>query len=306
MEQSWEQLRRRFELFGFLHLPGALDDRIEAIVDEYERLMAEHLEAYPHGDHQRSLRWQFVDHSPLLAKLLFEAPLYDAFRELAGDQFQYLGSAGNVFSGATGWHTDDFYDHLRVKACLYLDRLEVSSGALRVIPGSHVPNAATRAMQLDVSRSPKQLGLRGEDVPAVAIETVPGDVLLFNQNLIHSAWGGADRRRMISINIHAPYRPDELDDLATFISLLSRFWITDPYGPEVRKLAAGPLHRHLAQVETQADDLKRLSSAARAAAAEPSRDQLPDRSHFTSEQEVLDELRRDAVVTDTWLSDQDH
>ena len=42
-------------------------------------------------------------------------------------------------------------------------------------------------------------GLHGSDVPAVAVETQPGDLAVFNHSTKHSAWGGGKRRRMFTI-----------------------------------------------------------------------------------------------------------
>ena len=46
----------------------------------------------------------------------------------------------------------------------------------------------------------EQWGVDGASVPAMALETMPGDVVAFNQATKHSAWGGGERRRMFTIN----------------------------------------------------------------------------------------------------------
>ena len=33
-----------------------------------------------------------------------------------------------------------------------------------------------------------------------ALETIPGDILMFNHDTYHSAWGGGNRRRMFTMN----------------------------------------------------------------------------------------------------------
>jgi ectoine hydroxylase-related dioxygenase (phytanoyl-CoA dioxygenase family) len=39
-----------------------------------------------------------------------------------------------------------------------------------------------------------------DQVPAVALESQPGDVVAFNHNLMHAAFGGSQRRRMFTMN----------------------------------------------------------------------------------------------------------
>ena len=120
---------------------------------------------------------------------------------------------------------------------IYLDPVGVDNGALRVVPGSHkVGDAfaedAIRALMGEPRRGPqfmpddpdgiaeflaefgtnraeredrrqqerdRALGVSGSDIPAVVLASEPGDVVVFNPNLLHSAWGGGDRRRMFAL-----------------------------------------------------------------------------------------------------------
>ena len=44
-------------------------------------------------------------------------------------------------------------------------------------------------------------GIKPRDFPgSVALETRPGDLVLFNHDLYHSSWGGGARRRMFTLN----------------------------------------------------------------------------------------------------------
>ena len=123
------------------------------------------------------------------------------FSSLLGDDFQYLGSDGNYYVGDTSWHSDGGWPRpiIYYKMALYLDPLTRETGALRVIPGSHRygEGYAEEIHQL-VRESEEQWGIGGSEVPAMVLETNPGDVVVFNQGTKHSTWGGGDRRRMFT------------------------------------------------------------------------------------------------------------
>jgi hypothetical protein len=158
------------------------------------------------------------------------------------------------------------------KLALYLDPLTRDTGALRVIPGSHrYGDSYTEALQNTLRTSQESLGIHGSEVPAVAIETTPGDVAVFNQNTKHSAWGGSKRRRMFTINCTARYTDEELPYLHNEISAFARFWVDSVYG-EAMLRPAGP-HRmvHLRQVLEHQDHLVEEVQKVKATMKEPSR-----------------------------------
>ena len=88
---------------------------------------------------------------------------------------------GTWYSADTGWHRDSVGGIASVGVLAYLEPLNAAAGALRVVPGSHVhPHRAL----------PKRAAQDGK-----AIETAPGDVIVFDERLIHGSWGGAQRRQ---------------------------------------------------------------------------------------------------------------
>ena len=115
----------------------------------------------------------------------------------------------------TPWHSDvlgdrdrdpDFYT---IKAAIYLDELEADSGSLNVIPGSHFP-AYGQALLDECGY--REGGIRPRlhlaDPPgAIAVATRPGDVVLFDTRIWHSARGRKDGRRTAFIS----YVPDPGD-----------------------------------------------------------------------------------------------
>ena len=88
-----------------------------------------------------------------------------------------------------------------MKVAFYLDPVRRDTGALRVIPGSKDPNHFVRREKIDPNKSMEQFGCEPREFPGnVALESDPGDVVMFNHDTYHGAWGGGDRRRMFPLN----------------------------------------------------------------------------------------------------------
>ncbi len=271
------------DTFGYLAFPGLLKDRIEKIIEEFEAVFATLGGGHDHKPHDgtaRSCIVPFIDQSEYLSSLIDDPRLDGIFSSLMGEDYNYLGSDGNFYVGDTGWHSDtDWSGRMRgkpprvfYKLALYLDPLTRESGALRVIPGSHkYGDQYAEALQQAIRQSQDNWGIHGSQVPAVALETVPGDVVVFNQNTKHSAWGGGQRRRMFTINCTARYAEAELPYLRNEISAFARFWIETVYG-EAMMRTAGPGRRvHLQQALAHQGHLAEEVRKARAAMKEPSR-----------------------------------
>jgi ectoine hydroxylase-related dioxygenase (phytanoyl-CoA dioxygenase family) len=195
--------------------------------------------------------------------------------KLLGKDFNYMGSDGNYYVGDTGWHSDGGHaagapQHLKI--AFYLDPLTRDSGALRVIPGSH-RNGEGYATDLQghIRQSSEHWGIEGHDVPAIALETQPGDIVCFNHNTKHAAFGGNQYRRMFTINLCQRYPEERLQDLRDYISGAARFWIDRIYGEKMVNSASPERQHHLVQVLENDGHLAELSRQAREKMAEPSR-----------------------------------
>ena len=265
-----------FDTFGFLSLPGMLSDCIDEIIEAFAAVWAERgggHDGKPHDGSARSCIVPFIDQHERLCALLDDPRIEGLLCSLLGDDFNYMGSDGNYYSGDTQWHSDGWREELRfVKVALYLDHLTRDSGCLRVIPGSHrCADEFAGAVQGQIRKSEELWGIEGAAVPAQALETDPGDVVVFNHNLKHAAFGGGRRRRMFTINCCQRIPEEHLQVLKDYISGHSRFWIDRMYGETMVDTAPDRRMVHLEQVRANDGHLAELTAKARAERAEPSR-----------------------------------
>lgn len=265
-----------FETFGYLAFPGLLADRIDRITADFEAVWAERGGGHagkPHDGSARSCIVPFIDQSESLCSLLDDPRILGVAKGLLGDDFNYMGSDGNYYVGDTGWHSDGWHTEMRhLKIAFYLDPVDRDHGALRVIPGSHhVNDRFAQDLQRGAGASQDRWRVVGCDLPAVAMETRPGDVVCFNHNLKHAAFGGSSRRRMFTINLAQRYPEDRVDALRQYIAGFARFWVDRVYGEAMVRTANAERMRHLEQVMAHDGHLAELSSEARRRQPEPSR-----------------------------------
>jgi hypothetical protein len=274
--QLTEQQLHFFDTFGFLAFPGLMTDRIEAVIDEFEAIWAANGGGHhgkPHDGKARSCIAQFIDQSEGLSSLVDDPRILGIATSLLGDDFNYMGSDGNYYVGDTGWHSDGWHTEGRhIKIAFYLDPLTRDTGCLRVIPGSHLPGDRYADMLREqVGRSLELWGVHGRDVPCVALETLPGDLVCFNHNTKHAAFGGSARRRMFTMNLCQRYPEARLQDLRNYMAGGARFWVERGYGEAMIRSANPARMRHLEQVLANDGHLAELSRQARERMAEPSR-----------------------------------
>lgn len=256
-----------FDTFGYLILPGLVAADLGWINEGFEQIFAD----LHHDGTQRTIAG--TDSSERLCALLDHPKVVGVASSLMGDDFNYLGGDANYYVGDTGWHSDGWHEvGLFVKMAFYLDPVTRDTGCLRVIPGSHIVGGPWIEQLRRVSRPEENFGIAGRDVPSVALESTPGDVVVFNHNLHHAAYGGSNRRRMFTLNLCR--RADasrEVQELRAYINGHSRFWIEHMHSDVLRRTATPSQQRHLEQVMANEDELPELSRRARATMAEPSR-----------------------------------
>ncbi len=272
-----EQQIGLFETFGFLNFPGLLAQEVDWISAGFEQVWAEHgggHDGKPHDYQRRSALIQFIDRNEKLCTLLDDERIVGIASSLLGDDFNYFTSDGNYYVGDTRWHSDGWRSrgYASIKMALYLDPLTRDTGCLRVIPGSHRPgDKYADAVQAQIRQSEELWGVHGRDLPAVALETQPGDLLLFHHNLKHASFGGDARRRMFTINLTQRYREEDLQELRDMIGGESRFWIERLHGEKMVRTAGPERMRHLEQILANDGHMAELARKKRAEMAEPSR-----------------------------------
>jgi hypothetical protein len=270
-----EQQLTFFDTFGYLAFPGLMVDCIDEIIREFEALWESHGGGHhgkPHDGKARSCIFPFIDQRERLCALLDDPRMVGIAASLLGDDFNYMGSDGNYYAGDSGWHSDGFEENYRVKIAFYLDPLTRSTGCLRVIPGSHVRgDRYADRLQEQIGRSHELWGIHGRDVPALALETRPGDVVCFNQNLKHASFGGSARRRMFTLNFARRFPEERLQALRDYCAHHARFWTDHLYGEALIRTAGPQRMRHLEQVMANDAHMAELARQARERMEEPSR-----------------------------------
>ena len=267
-----------FETFGFLAFPGLLADRIQQITDEFEAIWAANGGGHNgalHDGTARSCSVQFIDQSAYLSTLLDDPRIHDIAASLLGDDFNYMGSDGNFYTGDTRWHSDGYGGRggLRhIKIAYYLDQLDGESGALRVIPGSHrLGEGFAEDLERSIRRSDELWGTPGRQVPAIALATTPGDILVFNHDLKHATYGGSQRRRMFTMNCCQRYPDEKLAALRDYMAGGARFWVERAYNDVMVRTASPARMQHLEQCMANDGHLAELSRQRRLEMAEPAR-----------------------------------
>jgi hypothetical protein len=271
---SPEQVRF-FDVFGFLKLPGLFATTVTEVTEAFEQVWIQRgggHDGKPHEGKARSCIVPFIDQSAVLSALLDHPGIHGAARSLLGDDFNYMGSDGNFYVGDTGWHPDGSHRVVRfLKMAIYLDPLTAANGCLRVIPGSHRVDDSYSREVLAAAMNPGSVGKHGSEIPAIALDTNPGDVLIFNHNTAHSAWNGGTRRRMFTINL-CQHCPDSwLPQFQEYISSHARFLIERNVGPTMLATATPGRMRHLEQVMANDFLLTKKTRELVASGAEPAR-----------------------------------
>ena len=161
-----------------------------------------------------------------------------------------------------------------VKIAFYLDHLTRDTGCLRVISRQAATAAGDQyaeTLEANARQSQEQWGISGDQVPAVALEIVPGDVVVFQHNLKHAAFGGGGRRRMFTINCMVRVPDEQIGLVKQDIAGLARFWAERAYGEKMIATASERRMVHLEQRMANDGHLKELAAKARAEMPEPSR-----------------------------------
>jgi hypothetical protein len=208
------ELSARFEKDGYIIVPRLLDAGGAA----HYRALLQRESAISDGDFDPTaptrVSWDRPDGvttTPDFWPLIFDPRLLEAVHAVIGPDARYTQHSDlHVNRGAPGWHRDSAHrrfgqgpdwDESRTpykiaRVAIYLQSYAESHSALGIIPGSHRKESLlNRAELLALSQANKLLRHRARQplpghfvsMRAVWIKTEPGDCVIFNQRLLHSA-----------------------------------------------------------------------------------------------------------------------
>jgi hypothetical protein len=224
-----------FQTFGYLAFPGLIRDCIDDIIEAFEEVWRQQGHTHsgvPHDGSKRSCIVPFPDQHPRLCQLLDDPRIDEIASTLLGDDYNFMPSDGNYYAGNTGWHSDGGNsDILHIKIAYYLDPLSRETGSVRVIPGSHhFGDQYADSLSKDLGNSQGVWEIDGSQVPAQALETEPGDVVVFNHKTKHASFGGGGWRRMFTMNLCQRYPESRVQELRDHLNGVARFWVDRAYG----------------------------------------------------------------------------
>ena len=118
---------------------------------------------------------------------------------MLGDDVEYAESDGNLAFCHSEWHADTYgapMTQRHIKISFYLDQLRDDSGAIRVLPGTHFWEGdyalRLRSSFREVGRSRELFGVDSTAIPAVIIDSDPGDLLVWDYRVIHASFNGRE------------------------------------------------------------------------------------------------------------------
>ena len=203
-----------FETFGFVIRQQCFSaTEIDEINRAFDDVLTEDRQGQPFAGETRQAVLGFIEKRASLSRLVEDDRIYQPLEQLIGPGFVWIGSDGNLYVGDTGWHPDGSeLEYGRIKVAFYLDAVTKDTGCLRVIPGSHrLPLHSAldplKGQRADASLTP--FGTDASAVPCFPLESQPGDVVFFNQNLWHASFGGRKGRRMFTLNFGAQPTSDD-------------------------------------------------------------------------------------------------
>ena len=187
-----------YKTFGYVVLKGVFSTtELDAIREEFDFMLTDQYSHTPYDGSVRHWTPMMDEDTPFLANLMEDVRFFSVAKQRYGDDVLGVIVDGNRYTGDTHWHRDTATVHqYGVKFAFYLQPVDVGTGALRVIPGTHrLPNDDEFAQGV---RS-----MHGESVPATALPSEPGDVVAFDIRLWHASFGGSEDRQMCTVVYYA-------------------------------------------------------------------------------------------------------
>lgn len=202
-----ESLSRGFEE-TFRELGDTAPERIQE-----RKNSSIHIDDGPNSSRDRYIIRGIVEGSDHLNWLLTDSRIFQAAVDILGEGTRFTGTDGSLFYCGTSWHTDYFktqsLNNTYLKMCLYLDPVRERDGAIRFIPGTHhYEGEFSKRLKKKFSQKKQtaeaSYGIGPQEIPAVPVETDPGDVVIWHFWTMHASFYGGPRRRQMSFNFWRP------------------------------------------------------------------------------------------------------
>ena len=208
-----------FRTFGFVIIRRFFD--AISLGAEIDRVMKRGV-ASQQATHYSGINFQYV---PMMtAETPVSLTLLDRVGALAeavlGGPVLPTRAKGTLYFGNSPWHTDSESPVTSIGFLAYCEPLDAESGALRVIPGSHHRQHGDAIRKLGVNAEAAVVG-----IPSHAAETQPGDLILIDEHLFHSSYGGTVRRQWRVDYLRVPLDAgEETNTKAYFANIYPADW----------------------------------------------------------------------------------
>lgn len=209
-----------FRLFGFVVLREFLDPAVmrrlrgeveRALRDAYRERFDERVDSGGISGHYLPM---MAASTPVSQSLVADdGRLMTGAGRLLGRPVLPDHAEGILYFKYAAWHFDDGIGVDGVKFSAYLDRLDASNGALRLLPGSHDRglHARLRAYERAHVRAGGESDMPRHvaGIPGYVAATRPGDVIAFHTATWHCSFGGTDRLAWTIEYLPDPQTPEQ-------------------------------------------------------------------------------------------------
>jgi hypothetical protein len=209
-----------WEAFGFLVLRQLFKpDEVKALREAATEVVNQQGGGNAFTSAPRFGMGSFLERHPALANWVDDDRIHGMSEALLGPDYILQRTGGAVYWGDTPWHgghpaheSPPFVPYKTAKIGMYFDSLNGGNGCLRVIPGSHRRPFSDHLRPLYREHGdpvPESFGLAEEDIRCVALDSEPGDVIVFTERVFHAAFETDKGRLQITAEYLANPTTDE-------------------------------------------------------------------------------------------------
>jgi ectoine hydroxylase-related dioxygenase (phytanoyl-CoA dioxygenase family) len=145
--------------------------------------------------------------------IILNKKIHMILEKVFNTNYSYTGSDSKIYSSDTNWHCDRKTKNHYLKCCFYLNKLNETTGCLRVLPGSQITEKynniiSKKAIPLFLGPGgfePSFFGENTNNIPSYSINNDYGDFVIFNLGLYHAAFGNHVNKKMICMNFCENY-----------------------------------------------------------------------------------------------------